>query len=67
MKHKLLNQQEERHPVVPYIGTWIETEAEAKSILVTMVVPYIGTWIETQDDVTQTLLLRGRTLYRYVD
>ena len=33
--------------VVPYIGTWIETEAEAKSILVTMVVPYIGTWIET--------------------
>ena len=35
--------------VVPYIGTWIETQcfaSQRSSKLI--VVPYIGTWIETQ-------------------
>ena len=33
--------------VVPYIGTWIETENAQSIILRVYVVPYIGTWIET--------------------
>ncbi len=35
------------NPVVPYIGTWIETPLLSKSTLNALVVPYIGTWIET--------------------
>ena len=35
--------------VVPYIGTWIETENIALSVERNRVVPYIGTWIETGD------------------
>ena len=34
-------------PVVPYIGTWIETLKEDMSKMSFEVVPYIGTWIET--------------------
>ena len=34
-------------PVVPYIGTWIETAMRALEAELTVVVPYIGTWIET--------------------
>ena len=33
--------------VVPYIGTWIETERISCSAVAHLVVPYIGTWIET--------------------
>ena len=33
--------------VVPYIGTWIETQDLLKVRFLTLVVPYIGTWIET--------------------
>ena len=33
--------------VVPYIGTWIETENAQSIVLRVYVVPYIGTWIET--------------------
>ena len=33
--------------VVPYIGTWIETEWVQRIISWVIVVPYIGTWIET--------------------
>ena len=33
--------------VVPYIGTWIETETAKKNLKKFPVVPYIGTWIET--------------------
>ena len=34
--------------VVPYIGTWIETQAAKRRIMqARRVVPYIGTWIET--------------------
>ena len=33
--------------VVPYIGTWIETNIEHQDIQYAKVVPYIGTWIET--------------------
>ena len=33
--------------VVPYIGTWIETEKGRQTATPTRVVPYIGTWIET--------------------
>ena len=34
-------------PVVPYIGTWIETMIGANAQRQANVVPYIGTWIET--------------------
>ena len=34
-------------PVVPYIGTWIETGLDVPPELKVDVVPYIGTWIET--------------------
>ena len=33
--------------VVPYIGTWIETNQICLSVRCLPVVPYIGTWIET--------------------
>ena len=33
--------------VVPYIGTWIETEQRELPYMTEGVVPYIGTWIET--------------------
>ena len=33
--------------VVPYIGTWIETETRGTKAKSVRVVPYIGTWIET--------------------
>ena len=33
--------------VVPYIGTWIETEIKNGKKDYPKVVPYIGTWIET--------------------
>ena len=33
--------------VVPYIGTWIETEHSISFEMYINVVPYIGTWIET--------------------
>ena len=33
--------------VVPYIGTWIETNIKSGNIDPNDVVPYIGTWIET--------------------
>ena len=35
--------------VVPYIGTWIETDTYKEIALLLPVVPYIGTWIETFD------------------
>ena len=34
--------------VVPYIGTWIETETWSRTANLDSVVPYIGTWIETE-------------------
>ena len=34
--------------VVPYIGTWIETNPDILIALSEEVVPYIGTWIETK-------------------
>ena len=33
--------------VVPYIGTWIETNCLFFDYTTKIVVPYIGTWIET--------------------
>ena len=36
--------------VVPYIGTWIETEHNILVEDVDKVVPYIGTWIETPQE-----------------
>ena len=33
--------------VVPYIGTWIETDLLVTKLKSENVVPYIGTWIET--------------------
>ena len=43
--------------VVPYIGTWIETNYELKSLIAQYVVPYIGTWIETFLEVSAFILL----------
>ena len=54
-------------PVVPYIGTWIETDNAIKMSGLEVVVPYIGTWIET---ISEGVIARpdtSRTLYRYVD
>ena len=34
--------------VVPYIGTWIETNLGLSDEILKGVVPYIGTWIETK-------------------
>ena len=53
--------------VVPYIGTWIETQEECGAFEPFTVVPYIGTWIETEKDVVAYGTQDGRTLYRYVD
>ena len=36
--------------VVPYIGTWIETNMSIEFNAGLQVVPYIGTWIETRPD-----------------
>ncbi len=53
--------------VVPYIGTWIETNMSIEFNAGLQVVPYIGTWIETEiNDINEHVNLR-RTLYRYVD
>ena len=54
-------------PVVPYIGTWIETTMICKYPWIRFVVPYIGTWIETPDGGYGFYDAQGRTLYRYVD
>ena len=35
------------YKVVPYIGTWIETNCLFFDYTTKIVVPYIGTWIET--------------------
>ena len=52
--------------VVPYIGTWIETQRRGSGYHLQAVVPYIGTWIETHGP--STIPDDGRrTLYRYVD
>ena len=53
--------------VVPYIGTWIETQGSFKAYWGDNVVPYIGTWIETNVNAYQRYLELSRTLYRYVD
>ena len=41
--------------VVPYIGTWIETENAQSIVLRVYVVPYIGTWIETINEAGHTV------------
>ena len=41
--------------VVPYIGTWIETEPFQEDIDKKWVVPYIGTWIETDGKALDTV------------
>ena len=43
--------------VVPYIGTWIETENENKMVDAINVVPYIGTWIETSLVISDRFLI----------
>ena len=53
--------------VVPYIGTWIETNVVTETNESLAVVPYIGTWIETSKPPPAKLGSTGRTLYRYVD
>ena len=41
--------------VVPYIGTWIETEQRELPYMTEGVVPYIGTWIETINEAGHTV------------
>ena len=53
--------------VVPYIGTWIETELVEELNAINLVVPYIGTWIETRQRYSGHPSCYRRTLYRYVD
>ncbi len=53
--------------VVPYIGTWIETNPNPNFEKGRPVVPYIGTWIETIYASSDDIAKYGRTLYRYVD
>ena len=53
--------------VVPYIGTWIETEGGYEGEVLLTVVPYIGTWIETIIILLIVVWIMCRTLYRYVD
>ena len=53
--------------VVPYIGTWIETDRKAAIGTDLQVVPYIGTWIETAYALYMPFTESSRTLYRYVD
>ena len=53
--------------VVPYIGTWIETDNAIKLSGLEVVVPYIGTWIETVFCDEESIVMGSRTLYRYVD
>ena len=53
--------------VVPYIGTWIETNKARTILNKEKVVPYIGTWIETFVFKYEEGEGIGRTLYRYVD
>ena len=53
--------------VVPYIGTWIETEEMRHRYRHPKVVPYIGTWIETISEGVTDKPEISRTLYRYVD
>ena len=43
--------------VVPYIGTWIETEMPYEIKALHNVVPYIGTWIETVNAFQQLRIL----------
>ena len=33
--------------VAPYVGAWIETERQHKSLPSGQVAPYVGAWIET--------------------
>ena len=33
--------------VAPYVGAWIETEAQAEWTKFQKVAPYVGAWIET--------------------
>ena len=44
--------------VVPYIGTWIETEQRELPYMTEGVVPYIGTWIETSSGITDLVRFR---------
>ena len=53
--------------VVPYIGTWIETNTILWGLTTLTVVPYIGTWIETGKIWDLSWERPCRTLYRYVD
>ena len=47
MKRLISGKTYKRRNVVPYIGTWIETEGKSLDTVFGYVVPYIGTWIET--------------------
>ena len=43
----VINKAFHKHGVASFTDAWIETEAEAKSILVTMVASFTDAWIET--------------------
>ena len=44
----VINKAFHKHGVASFTDAWIETEAEAKSILVTMVASFTDAWIETK-------------------
>ena len=48
LKHSYHDCKRTRNAVTPYVGVWIETEANRLQRQVDNVTPYVGVWIETQ-------------------
>ena len=53
--------------VAPYVGAWIETFENMKTLGNNTVAPYVGAWIETIFVKRLTVLGEGRTLRGCVD
>ena len=47
LKHPLLRGRLRQPPVTPFVGVWIETSANSKSVGLAKVTPFVGVWIET--------------------
>ena len=58
---KQLKEREEKINalVVPYMGTWIETDFVNTLVTFVSVVPYMGTWIETPEKAQEVIDSRG--------
>ena len=47
LKQLISNILQQLKLVAPYVGAWIETDAEEAKRLESWVAPYVGAWIET--------------------